>query len=275
MAGGSTSSGSVFERVTKAPVVWITGASAGIGEALARVLAARGGVRLVLSARRVERLEALAAELPVPTRVVPLDLADFDGHDGAVATVIKDFGALDLLIHNAGVSQRSTALETDFAVDRRLVEVDLLGPISLTKAALPLLLENGGGRLVVVSSLVGLFGTPMRSAYSAAKHGLHGFFQSLEAELWDRGLRVTMVCPGFIHTELSYQALTADGSPQASLDRAQAQGLDATTCARRIVRAIDRSQAQVLIGGKEVLMAHVARWAPWLYRRLIRRVAVT
>ncbi|MBZ0113792.1 MAG: SDR family oxidoreductase [Thermoanaerobaculia bacterium] len=255
-------------------VVWITGASSGIGAALAHEFSARNDL-LVLSARRVDRLEALAAELDGDVFVLPLDLTDFESHAVAVKTVLDRFGRIDILVHNAGISQRSLVVDTELSVVRRLVDVDLIGSISLTQAALPTMIEAGGGRFVVVSSLVGLFGTPKRSAYSAAKHGLHGYFESLRAELYGRGIRVTMVCPGFVRTEITYHALTGDGSEQGTLDRAQAEGMKPEECARRVVKAIDAGRAQVLIGGREVAMAWIARLAPWLYRRLIRRVAVT
>lgn len=265
--------GSLAERV-----VWITGASAGIGAALARELALHQA-KLVLSARRVDRLEALAQEIanvgaPEPL-IAPLDVTDFESHSKVTKQVLGACGRIDVLVHNAGISQRGSAVDSDLSVVQRLIDVDLIGPISLTQAALPSMLSHGRGHLVVVSSLVGLFGTPKRSAYSAAKHGLHGYFESLEAELYDQGIRVTMVCPGFIKTELTYHALTADGSEQGTMDRAQAQGMPAEECARRIVRAIVKQESLVLVGGREVVMAHIARFAPWLYRRLIRRVAVT
>jgi short-subunit dehydrogenase len=255
-------------------VVWITGASSGIGAALAREYSARNAL-LVLSARRLDRLETLAASLTGEVLVLPLDLTDFESHAGAVRAVLDRFGRIDILVHNAGISQRSLVLDTELAVVRRVVDVDLIGSISLTQAALPAMVEAGGGRFVVVSSLVGLFGTPKRSAYSAAKHGLHGYFESLRAELHDRGIRVTMVCPGFVRTEITYHALIGDGSEQGTLDRAQAEGMKPEECARRVVKAVEAGRAQVLIGGREVAMAWIARFAPWLYRRLIRRVAVT
>lgn len=255
-------------------VIWITGASSGIGAALAHQFSGRGDL-LVLSARRIDRLEALATELGGDVLVLPLDLTDFDSHADAVQTVLDRFGRIDILVHNAGISQRSLVLDTELSVVRRLVDVDLIGSISLTQAVLPAMVEAGGGRFVVVSSLVGLFGTPKRSAYSAAKHGLHGYFESLRAELFARGIRVTMVCPGFVRTEITYHALTGDGSEQGTLDRAQAEGMKPEECARRIVKAIEADRAQILIGGREVAMAWIARLAPWLYRRLIRRVAVT
>jgi short-subunit dehydrogenase len=137
------------------------------------------------------------------------------------------------------------------------------------------MLEAGGGRLVVVTSLVGKIGTPVRSAYAASKHALHGFFDSLRAELHGRGIRVTLVCPGFIRTELPLHALTGDGTPQGTMDRAQRQGYPAERCATHIVRAIERDREEVLIGGKERYAVYLKRFLPGVFSRLIRRVRVT
>ena len=255
---------------------WITGASSGIGEALVRALDARG-LRLVLSARREERLQQVRDACSHPERhlVLPLDLEDTDSLQAAARRVLEHFGRLDLLINNAGISQRSLAAETDLAVDRRLLEIDYFGTVALSKAVLPSMLAAGSGRIVVVSSLVGKFGTPLRSSYSAAKHALHGFFESLAAEVWDDGVRVTLVCPGFIRTALPLHALTAGGTPQGTMDRAQLHGMAPDVCAARIVRAIDRGRAEVLVGGKERFAVYVKRFFPGLLRRLIRRVRVT
>ena len=264
------------ETATTSPVVWITGASSGIGEALAHEWARRGA-RLILSARTEERLERVRSACEHPERhvVLPLDLARTDTLDEAVRAALDAAGRIDVMVHNGGISQRSLAEATDLAVDRRVMEIDYFGTVALTKALLPHFLERGAGRFVVVSSLVGKIGTPLRSGYSAAKHALHGFFESLRAEVHDRGVRITMVCPGFIKTEVSIHALTGDGSEQGSMDRAQDRGLSAAACARRIVQAVEAGREEVLIGGKEVWAVRVARLFPGLFRRIIRRVRVT
>jgi short-subunit dehydrogenase len=256
--------------------VWITGASSGIGEAVARELDRRGA-RLVLSARRLERLETLRQELGEPERhiVVPLDLASTAAMPAAVEAALAHGGRIEVMIHNAGISQRALAIDTDLEVDRRLLEVNFFGTVALTKALLPSMLEAGGGTLVVVTSLVGKIGTPLRSSYAASKHALHGFFDSLRAELWGQGIRVTLVCPGFIKTELPRHALTGDGSPQGTMDRAQLEGYPAERCAAKIVRAVERGREEVLIGGREKYAVYLKRLLPGLFSRLIRRVRVT
>ncbi len=256
--------------------VWITGASSGIGAALAASLAQKGA-RLILSARNMEGLKATAKQCRMAREVwlIPFDQANFDEHPGLVEEVVSMSGGVDVMIHNAGISQRSLAKDTRFEVDKRIIEVDLLGPISLTKAILPHFLERGSGHFVVVSSLVGKFESPLRSAYSAAKHGLHGFFDSLRAELHDQGIRVTILCPGFVQTNVSINALTGDGSPQGQMDEATRKGLTPEAFAEKAIRAIEKEKAEACIGGTEALAVYLKRFFPGLFRRMIRRAKVT
>jgi dehydrogenase/reductase SDR family member 7B len=262
-------------------VVWVTGASAGIGEALTRAFAARGA-RLVLSARRGDRLEVVRVSLPRADEhlVVPLDLADPESIASAAAAVLArcsatDVGAVDVLVHCGGVSQRSLARDTSLAVDRRIFEINFFGAVALTKALLPSMLARRSGHIVVVSSLVGKIGTPLRSAYAASKHALHGFFDSLRAEVWREGIQVTIACPGFIRTDVSVNALTGDGSPQGTMDDAQAHGMPAAECAEAIVRAVERGAHEVLVGGKERWAVQLHRFFPGLFDRMIRTAKVT
>lgn len=257
-------------------VVWITGASSGIGAALARRMAKRGAL-LVLSARREERLEAVRQYCVDPDLhwVLPLDLTDPAGLEYAAERVLERHGHVDVMVHNGGVSQRSLARDTELAVDRRLMEVDYFGAVALTKALLPSMRQRGAGRFVVVSSLVGKFGTPKRSGYSAAKHALHGFFESLAAEEHDAGIRVTIVCPGFIRTELSYAALQGDGTAQGKMDRAQAKGMSPDDCARGILRAVEGDKREVLVGGRERFAVYLKRFLPGVFARVIRKARVT
>ncbi|HEX6201959.1 MAG TPA: SDR family oxidoreductase [Thermoanaerobaculia bacterium] len=256
--------------------VWITGASSGIGEALAGVFA-RLGARLVLSARREGELERVRAGLPRADahRVVAFDVADEEAVAAAAREVLADGRRLDVLVLNAGITQRALARDTALAVDRRLFDVDFFGPVALAKAVLPAFRAQGGGRIVVVSSLVGKVGTPLRSGYAASKHALHGFFESLRAEEHAAGVRVTMAMPGFIRTPLPITALTGDGSPQGRMDRAQLEGMAPEECAERIVRAVARGKDEVLVGGKERWVVPLARLSPGLVRRILRRARVT
>ena len=257
-------------------VVWITGASSGIGEAVAKEYARRGAT-LVLSARREAELQRVREGLvnSEDHLVLPLDLADSSAMPAAVEAVRNRFDRLDQVIHNGGISQRSLVADTDLEVDRRIMEVNFFGAVALTKAVLPWLKEQGSGRFVVVTSLVGELPTPLRSAYSASKHALHGFFESLRAEEYDAGIRLTLVMPGFIRTNVSLNALTADGSAQGSMDEAQEAGIPPEECAERLVKAVQRGRDQVIIAGREGAGVYLKRWSPALYRRLIRKMKVT
>jgi len=259
-------------------VVWITGASSGIGEALAKAFAAQGA-KLVLSARRVAELERVRESCGgynAPVAIVPLDLADHDGIPARAAEAVAAFGQVDILVNNGGISQRSLAKDAGIEVDRRIMDVNFLGTVAVTKALLPHLLGRGQGRIVTVTSVVGKIGTPMRSAYAASKHALHGFFDSLRAELAGSGIGVTLVLPGFVRTSVSANALTADGRPQGPSDDAVAAGMDPDEFARRLLPAIAAGRDEVLIGGpKERFAVGLKRFLPGVYARFIARAKVT
>lgn len=256
-------------------VAWITGASSGIGEALAYALSAQGA-RLILSARRAEELERVRQQCTNMDAhyVLPLDLTKVDAAP-LTEQVLEHFGRIDLLIHSGGVSQRSTVSETSMAVQRRMMEINYFGAIALTQAVLPAMLARQSGHFVVISSLSGKISTPRRSAYAASKHALHGFFDALRAEVYQDGLRVTIVCPGYIKTNLSFNALTGEGGAHGQMDPTQANGMAPATLAARILQAIERQEEEVLIGGKEVLAVYLKRFFPGIYSRMIRRTKIT
>jgi len=254
-------------------IIWITGASSGIGEALA-VAFAREGARLVLSARRESELGRVASRCggAASIAIVPLDLGELGSLAQKVRDVLAKEGHVDVMVHNGGISQRSLARDTAVEVDERLLRVNHLGPVALTKALLPAMAGRGAGHFVVVSSLVGVFGTPLRSSYSASKHALHGFFDSLRAEEHDRGIRVTIVCPGFVRTDVSRNALSGDGSPHGVMDPRTDSGIEPDACARAIVDAVARGKREVYVGGRETLAVYAQRFAPGVFARLLRRV---
>ncbi len=256
--------------------VWVTGASSGIGEALAYVLAERGA-RLILSARRRPVLEELASSLPRPDEhvVVPLDLTSGDGLEQMALNVIREHGPLDILVNNGGVSQRGFAVETDMAVVRRIMETNFFGAVALTRGVLPSMLERGAGKLVIISSVVGKFGTPKRSSYAASKHALHGYFDALRLEVQSQGVGVTLVCPGYVRTAVSQNALGPDGSPHMQLDEGQAGGVSPEAAALRIVKAIRGDEKEIYFGGREVLGIYAKRFLPGLFDRVLERVNVT
>lgn len=250
-------------------VVWITGASSGIGKELALQYAASGAV-VVLSARNRAKLQEVAEQCK-NAFVLPLDLADSVNFNALVQQVVAQFGHIDILVNNGGNSQRATADDTDIEVARQLMEINYFGPVALTKAVLPIMKKQGSGHIVVVSSIAGKFGFYLRSSYSAAKHALHGFFDSLRLEEERNGIKVTIVCPGKIQTNMSVNALKADGSKHAIMDRSQGEGMPAAECARKMIVAINQNKEEVLIGGKETLAVKIRRLSPKLFGKIIRK----
>lgn len=185
-------------------VIWITGASSGIGRALAIELSNQDAL-LIISARSKAALEAVKKSCKNPSNVwvLPLDLEAHSSFIKITATAIQIFGKIDILVNNGGISQRSLAAETNISVDKKIMEVNYTGTVALTKTILPHFIENNKGQFVVTTSMVGLIGTPLRSSYAASKHALHGFFDSLRAEVFDYNIAVTLICPGFVSTNIS------------------------------------------------------------------------
>lgn len=258
-------------------IVWITGASSGIGEALALELASLGA-KLVLSARRTDRLEALRLRCPEPSRVavLPLDVADTARANEHAETAQIPFGRVDVMVHNAGITQRSRIAETGLEVDRRIMEVNYFGVVALTKALLPSMIARQDGHFVVVSSVVGYVATPQRSAYAASKHALHGFFEALRAEERARGIAVTMIVPGYVATDITLSALRGDGSMYGERAPSNAHGISAHDAACAIARAIVRGDAERNVGrGVELLAIYLRRFAPGLLRQILPRIDST
>ena len=190
----------------------------------------------------------------------------------AIEEVKANWEAPDLLILAGGLSQRSLIAETQMEVYRRLIEVDYLANVSLSKAFIEAWEKRAGGHVVVISSLVGKIPTPYRSGYAAAKHALHGFFESLRAE--HKSIGVSIICPGFVHTQVSVNALTGNNQPLGEMDRAQAEGMPADTFAQKALKAIRAKKPEALIGGREVAGVYLHRFFPGLFRRIIRRARV-
>jgi short-subunit dehydrogenase len=261
----------------KNKVIWVTGSSSGIGEALAYELANKGA-RLILSARRKEELERVKNNCrSTDVYILPFDITHFDKFQEITEQAIALFGHIDILINNSGISQRSFVKETLLEVYKKLMEVNFFGAVALTKNLLPHFLERQCGHFVVITSVTGKFGTPYRSGYAASKHALHGFFDSLRAELWrdtKTAVKVTIVAPGFIRTNITLSAVTGDGSPLNKMDEGQYKGKPAAWCARKIVRAVELQKEEVYIGGREVLGVFLKRIFPRLFSRIIRTAKV-
>ncbi len=255
--------------------IWITGASSGIGAALAQALAARGA-RLILSARSTDKLEAVrqGCNSPADHLCLAMDLADPASIEAAWGHLQQLPHAVEILINNAGMTQRARVVETRMEVYRRLLEVNFLAAVDLSKRVLPGMLERGSGQIVAVSSLMGKFSSPQRSGYAAAKHALQGFMDALRAEVHDAGIQVLVASPGFVNTDVSRNALRGDGSAHGQMDPAQAAAISATSCAEQIVAAMAKGRAEVFPGGKERVGLILQRLSPALLRQVMRRVRV-
>jgi len=258
--------------------VWLTGASSGIGEAMAYELN-RQKVNLIISARRKEELERVKSncENPDKVKVLTIDLSDeFSLSQKAKEAEILFEEGVEVLINNGGISQRDKVINTSLEVDRKIMEVNYFGTIALSKALLPKMIERKSGHHVVITSAVGIISTPLRSSYAAAKHALHGFYDSLRTEVYNDNIKVTIALPGFIRTNISVNALLGDGSNQNTMDEAQANGMTAEECARQIIVAIRKEKEEVYIGGlKEKAGIYLKRYAPGLFSRVVRKMKVT
>ena len=253
-------------------IVWITGASSGIGEALARRFA-QAGSRLILSSRRKEELDRVAKTCSgaESINVFPLDLSQPELMEEAAHRALDISGSIDVMVHNAGVSQRSFAAETGYRVDELLMRTNYLGPLALTKSLLPSMRSRRQGHFIVITSVLGKIGLPGRSGYCASKHALHGFFETIRAELWRDGIRVTLVLPGWVQTNVSINALTGSGRPNGKMEPGTAGGVTADFCAERIISAAASGKAEVaVVRLTERAALYVSRFAPSLFRRIIR-----
>ncbi len=261
-------------------VIWITGASSGIGESLAIAFAAEGA-KLILSARRNEELLRVKNTLQLPEfdiLILPFDLSDTSKVTELTQQVISKFGRIDILVNNGGISQRSLTKDTPLEIDRKIMEINFFGTIALTKSVLPYMLKQKSGHIIAMSSIAGKFGFFFRSAYSASKHALHGYFESLRMEIYKENIHVMVVCPGKIRTDISLNAITESGLKHNKMDESTAQGLSPEDCAQQILKGIKTNKEELfigkskfLIGGKELRAVWVKRFFPKLFSRIIRK----
>lgn len=263
----------------KEKTIWITGASSGIGKALAIELS-KQQARLILSSRNLGKLNEvknICLEYTDIVHVQTLDLEQYHEIPKIAEKVLNKFPKIDVLINNGGISQRSLTLETSLAIDKKIMDINYMGTIALTKSVLPSMIKHDLGHIATVSSLVGKFGSPMRSTYSASKHALHGFFDSLRAELNKDGkdIHISLICPGFITTNISYNALTGDGSPQGTMDSATAKGLSPEAFAKKTLKAIRKQKHEAYIGKWETYAVYLKRFLPSLFNKQISKAKVT
>ncbi len=254
-------------------VVWITGASSGIGEALVQELS-KQGAKIILSARREKELQRVVQQYQLKESdylILPFDLEDTSGAEKLLAQIIGKFGRIDMLFNNGGMSQRSEVISTPLSIDRKLMEVNYFAPVALSKCVLPFMIKQGNGHIIVISSIAGKFGFFLRSTYSAAKHALHGFFESLRLETEKKGIKVLIVCPGKIKTAISFSALTESGNTHNKMDESHEQAMSAAVCAQSILKAIVDGKEEVLIGGRELKAVWLKRFLPALFNKVIRK----
>lgn len=254
-------------------LVWITGASSGIGQAMAEQFAARGA-RVVLSARREKLLREVLADLEGRRdhMIAPLDVTDYFAVREVAERIRYEAGTPDILVANAGIGQRSKVLNTDPDVERQIMEVNFFGATNVAHAVLPHMVERDSGQIVVMSSIAGKIAPPGHATYAASKHALHGYFEGLRAELHGTNVGITLICPGWINTDISLHSLKADGEAYGRMDAIHRNAMPVEKLARKAVNAVERDRAEVSIGGMEARAPIVKRLFPGLVRRLLPRI---
>lgn len=251
--------------------IWVTGASSGIGEAIVNEVAA-DGAKLILSSRSKDKLEAFKNQLPNAEKhiVLPIDVSNPEAVQKAVSENAELLSTVDVLVNNAGISQRAHTWEASHESERHIMETNYFGPIVLAKAVLPGMMKRNSGHIINMSSIVGKIGFPLRSSYAASKHALHGYFDTLRAELHDTNIHVMLVCPGRIKTNISLNAVTGDGTKHGEMDPGQAGGIPADVCAHKILSAAKNHKAELYIG-KEQALIYLDRYLPSIFRAVVSK----
>jgi short-subunit dehydrogenase len=252
-------------------VAWITGASSGIGEQTAYRLSAMGA-KLILSARNEIQLLRVAGNCKPGTliKILKMDLNDQESLSDRCSEAWNSFGHIDYLFNIAGIGHRDFALKTDMSVDRKVMQINYFGTVEISKHIIANMIEQGGGHVVVTSSLSGKFGVPLLSAYSASKHALHGFFECLRAEVLKDNIKITIVIPGLIKTDLVPNALTGDGNLFGRNLEVQEKGFPADKCAEEILKAVAKEKEEAFIGGIDGASLIFKRFFPNLFSRTMR-----
>src|SRR5664280_1645730 len=252
---------------------WITGASSGIGEALVYEFAKRGAT-LIISSNDLPGLERVKAACPDDKKITcaPFDLSDTSGIETIVEQQLKGPAKIDYLINIGGISQRARIDETPLWLDRKIFEINYFGTIALTKAVLPYMLRKQSGHILATSSISGRFGFPLRSAYSASKQALHGFFETLYLENKPNNIRTSVIIPGRVRTSISFHALDPEGKEHGKLDDGQAKGVLPQRAAEIIIRGMLKNKREILVGKSELIMLHIRRYCPWLFFRIADKI---
>jgi short-subunit dehydrogenase len=255
-------------------VVWITGASSGIGEGMVHAFA-KAGAKVVLSARREDELIRVKNEANLSEEnalVLPFDVEKHEQAEAKVAQIMQKFGRIDVLMNNAGISSRGMVMDNTMEVYRRIFELNVFSVIAITRAVLPIMIAQKSGHITATSSIAGKIGTPMRSAYAATKHALHGFFDSLRSEVYKENVAITLICPGYIKTNISVNALNGSGSQYGKMDENQIKGMSPEECANKILKGMANGKQELYIGGKEVMGVYLKRFFPRILSKMVRNV---
>jgi dehydrogenase/reductase SDR family member 7B len=265
------------ERIFTGKVAWITGASSGIGESLVYEFIRMGATVIASSNDQpgLERVKAACNDRSSMVHCVPFDLA---GTSEIVTTVdqqINKLGRIDFLLNIGGISQRARIDETPLWLDRKIFEVNYFGTIALTKAVLPYMIRQKSGHVLATSSISGRFGFPLRSAYSASKQALHGFFETLYLENKKSNIRSTVIIPGRVSTSISFHALDSEGKEHGKMDEGQAKGISPRKAAEIIINGILKNKREILVGKNELILLHIRRYLPWLFFRIADKIKST
>lgn len=261
----------------KDKVIWITGASSGIGEALTYALHKRGA-KLILSSRRGEALKEVKENCSGDSsdiHILTLNLAKTNELSSKAQEALSIYGHIDYLFNNGGISQRSEAVDTKLEVTQKVMDINFMGSVALTKAVLPSMIERKHGHIVVTSSVMGKFGTRLRSSYAASKHALHGYFDCLRQEVYGDNIQISLVCPGFIKTDVTKNALEGDGTKHNKMGKGQKKGMSPNDFAEKLLPKIAKKKDEIYIGGKEITGIYLKRWVPSLLKRMLRNSEVT
>lgn len=259
----------------KDKVVIITGATSGIGRGCAEVFA-REGARLVITGRNEEKMREVQdrlEEIKAGHLGLILDVEKEEDNKRMVDETIKKFGKIDVLINNAGISMRAMFEELDLEVFRKVMEINFFGTVYATKYALPYLLESRGV-IVAISSINGHRSTPARTAYSASKFAMEGFFESLRTEVMNRGVHVLVVSPGFTGTNIRKAALDKDGKPQQHSPREEEKMMTPEQVARAILKGIKHKKRDIVLTPMGKLVVFLNKWLPgWMDKMTYREMA--
>ena len=258
-------------------VAWITGASSGIGESLVHAFVKRGATVVASSndPAGLERVRSECADKSPMVHCVPFDLSDTSEIEKIVEQQINKSGRIDFLLNIGGISQRARIDETPLWLDRKIFEINYFGTIALTKAILPYMIRQKSGHILATSSISGRFGFPLRSAYSASKQALHGFFETLYLENKKYNIMSSVIIPGRVRTSISFHALNAEGKEHGKLDEGLAKGILPDKAAEIIIRGILKNKHEILVGKNELIMLHIRRYFPWLFFRIADKIKST